>query len=255
MAGNAQDELTDEEHDNPWTQPLFIASAIVVAIVITLGLVLAFTGGDTNNGPRPAQRPPAEMAAPDPIGTSSQNSGCDLPPGDQTPPTQPPPETRWELVGRMVAPTAPRTHGPRIRAHGIRTCFARSPLGALYASVNVVATASEPSRWRELLRELAAKGPGRDRALKRLANESAAPDSSTKMQVAGFSFTTYERDAAVISLAFRVDTGGTAFSAHLPMSMKWEDEDWKVVIPDNGDPFAGLGRIPNLDGYVAWSGA
>lgn len=254
MAGNAHDELTDEQHDNPWTQPLFIASAIVVAIVITLGLLLAFTGGDTNTAPRPAQ-PPLEAAEPEPTETSSQNGGCDLPPGDQTPPTQPPPSTKWELVGTMAAPTAPSRYGPGRVERGFRSCFVRSPMGALYAAVNVVALLSTTEHQEAALRELTAAGPGREAALAELHRDGPSADSSTRMQVAGFSVVNYDRDAAVIDMAFRVATPRGAGKAHLTVTMRWSTGDWRLGVARSGRPFDSVGSIPDFSSYVAWSGA
>lgn len=246
MSNGSPAETADDK--SPWTQPRFVASAVVVGLIVVLGLVFILIGpGGGAESPGVVTPPPAS--------STSSSSACDLPDGDQSVPTGAPADTRWELVGRMVAPTSPTTIGPKHRIRGIRSCFARSPLGALYAAVNVVATASDPDRWEGLARELAAPGRGRSRALSEVADQAAAPDDRTRMQVAGFSFTTYDRSAAVISIAFRVDTGATAFTAYLPMSLKWQKGDWRFVIADNGDPFAGLGRIPDLTGYVLWSGA
>jgi len=138
---------------------------------------------------------------------------------------------------------------------GLRTCFAHSPVGALYASVNVVATTTDPALWERLVRKLAVEGQGRDRALEELDSESAAEVENTKIQVAGFSVTSYESSAAVINLAFQADSGDAAGFLQLPVSLRWADGDWKFTVADNGDPFTGLGQIPDLSSYVEWSGA
>lgn len=251
MINNGRADRADEK--STWTQPGFVAAAVVVAIIVLLGIILAFTGGSGADGRESAAPPPAVAPAATPSGDPNA-SVCGLQAGSQDVPSSAP-GSKWELVGRMVAPTAPDRFGPKSRDHGVRSCFAHSPTGALYASVNVVATATDAKLWEPLARHLVAKGVGRDRALKDIGGEAAAPVSST-IQVAGFSFRTYEPEAATVSLAFRVDAGGqSAFFARLPMRMTWEDGDWKFVIADNGDPFADLSRIPDLAGYVTWSGA
>lgn len=242
MANNRSPGAPDDE--SPWKKPGFIAAATIVTLLVLLGVILAFTGGD-----EPRHAPPTRQPA-----TATDPSACSLEAGSQDIPSNPP-RAKWELVGRMAAPMAPNEFGPRKRAAGIRSCFSHSPTGALYASVNAVATATDPKLWKGLARDLVAKGPGRDRALQDVAGEQAAPTSSA-IQIAGFSFRTYAQETATISLALRVDAGAqSAFFARLPMRMAWEDGDWKLAIADNGDPFADLSRIPDLSGYVAWSGA
>lgn len=246
---NGSTAPTDEK--SPWAQPGFIGAAAVVALLVLLGLVLAVTGGKDNpatDAAQPASPPPA--TSPPAHGSASV---CGLDAGSQDVPAAAP-RSRWELVGRMVAPTAPRAIGPRVRDGGVRSCFAHSPAGALFASANVVATATQPSRWRALAERLLADGPGRDQALGDVRSEAADP-APASMQIAGFSFRTYEAAQARLSLAFRVDAGGTAFYASLPMAMKWERGDWKFVVADNGDPFTDFGRVPDLSGYTPWSGS
>jgi len=248
---NSESDTADDK--SPWTQPGFIAAAAaVVALIVLLGLIVAFTGDSGGDDPGSAARPPAAVP-PKSSASNPDDSVCGLNPGSQAVPIAAP-HARWELVGRMVAPSSPDTVGPRIREHGIRSCFAHSPTGALYASVNLAATATDPARWESLARRLLADGPGRDRALQDIASEKADPAPSS-VQIAGFSFRTFESDTAAVNLALRVDAGDTAFYARLPTTMKWEKGDWKFVVADNGDPFADLSRIPDLSGYTAWSGA
>jgi hypothetical protein len=251
MVSNESAGAADDKR--PWTQPGFIVAAAIVILIVILGVIIAFTGGSGDDAHRPTA--PAVPATRQPAASSDSSASiCGLAAGPQEMPSSLP-RTKWELVGRMVSPTAPNTFGPKRRAAGIRSCFSHSPTGALYASVNVVATATDPSLWKGLARHLLAKGPGRDRAVQDVGGEDAAPASST-IQVAGFSFRTYAPEAMTVSLAFRVDAGAQgAFFASLPMRMTWEDGDWKLVVADNGDPFADLSRVPDLSGYVAWSGA
>lgn len=243
---------TDDSHDgtNTWTQPRFVIAAVVVALIAVFGVVLAVTGpADGDNEPAPRADP---TSAPPRADAVRADSPCGLEPGDQTIPVIAPPDTDWELVGTVAAPTAPDTIGPGIVDDGLRSCFARSPLGALYAAVNFVATTSDPELRIRAVRELAASGDGQDRAIAAVesAERPSAPTSGA--QVAGFSFLNYDDAAAVVDLAIRVDTSGYV---HLPLSLRWEGGDWKVVLPPTGEPYDAIQPLPDLTGYAPWSGA
>ena len=111
---------------------------------------------------RPATQTPIAGGVPRPRRSTSaapaarrrpRGASCLL--GDQTVPVTPPADTEWELVGRVVAPTAPEVYGPAV-TDPVRSCFARTPTGALYAAVNAsghdhAARRSAPAR----------RGPGR----------------------------------------------------------------------------------------------
>ena len=99
-------EPTVNEDQNPLTKPKFIISAVVVAIIVALGIILALVprGGGT--------------ASPEPSSTSTGTSSgqatatsaasvCGLPSGDQAKPATTPADTKWELVGKIAAPTSP----------------------------------------------------------------------------------------------------------------------------------------------------
>jgi len=251
----AHDDPSVDDSQNPWTQPVFIASAIVVGIVVVLGLVLAFTGGGSSPDVRTPEPSPPAAAEPDPVARSSQNAGCHLEAGDQTSPTEPPSNTKWELVGTMAAPTAPRRYGPGRVERGLRSCFARSPIGALYAAINVVALLSTTEHQQAALRDLTAAGRGRTAALAAIDRDGPSADNSTRMQVAGFSIVNYDRDAAAIDLALRVNTPNGAAKAHLAVTMRWSKGDWRLIVAQTGRPFDSLGSIPDFSSYIAWSGA
>ncbi len=58
----------------------------------------------------------------------------------------------------------------------------------------------------------------------------------------------------MVDLAFRVDRSGTTGYFHTTSTMRWERGDWKLVLSQNGIPFDSTQQIPNLNGYVPWSG-
>lgn len=237
---------TDDEDTPraPLTQPAFLASGVVVALIVVLGLVLIFSGPDGGsegaNSP-PQQTTPATTADT----TTASDSSCGLPPGDQEVPTEAPAGTRWELVGKMIAPTAPAAQGPGRGVGGIRTCFQHSPVGALYAAVNFWATLTARTEA-ETYRELALESPERDRAV-----AAATEDKLAGLQVAGFAFSSYESDRASVRLAFRIENGRLV-SADTPLV--WSDGDWRYKIPlDQGA--GSVAQLASLDAFVPWKGA
>ncbi|MFP3460095.1 hypothetical protein R5O87_04510 [Arthrobacter globiformis] len=237
-------EPTMNEDQNPLTKPKFIISAVVVALIVALGIILALLprGGGTST---------AEPSNPGSTTTSTQSSEaaasvCGLPPGDQTKPATTPTDTKWELVGKIAAPTAPMQYGPgKTEANGLRSCFAHSPTGALYAAANMTAL-SAAGKANLVYEQLALPSPERDAVLK--SSPSAAPSSVTA-QLAGFTFRSYDADRAVIDLAFK---GANGTFVSIPVPLQWYAGDWKFVVPATGD--TGARQITDLGGYIEWSG-
>ncbi len=254
---NTHDE---EEAPNPWTHRGFIASAVVVALIAVLGLFLAFAGpsGGNSNAAPPATTP-AASTSPSPGGSTrpASDSACGLPAGEESVPRTAPKETKWELVGTMAAPTAPDTYGPGRINDGLRSCYAHSPTGALYAAVNIAAMTGVPELREPVVRQLAAAGPERDRALQQLKTASDAETTGGSTQVAGFTFLSYDDRSAAVDLAVRAAAANNGQSGyvHIPMTLRWDGGDWKVVLAPDGSLGAGIGAIPDLTGYVPWGGA
>ncbi len=115
-----------------------------------------------------------------------------------------------------------------------------------------MATTTRPELLQRLVRDLAAPGEGRDAGLKLLASVPPGESSGNRSQLAGFTFLNYDEAGAVVDLAFRTGSGGYA---HLPVSMRWVDGDWKVVVPPSGDLAESVRGLPDLTGYVPWGGA
>jgi hypothetical protein len=243
------DVTSSDHHSSPWAQRGFILAAAFIAGLVLLGLALLVigTGGDDSTGGgndhsngRPGAATPARK---DP-----NASVCGLPAGSQQVPAVPP-ETRWELVGTIAAPTEPKTIGPGIQEGKRRLCFAHSPTGALFAAVNFVATTQAANGAPGIVRELTAEGAARDKSIEEAGSGGYA--SSGGVQVAGFRVTSYSGSETTVDLAFTVRDKGYA---HVPLSMRWERSDWKVVIATPEGPYAGFEGLDNLSGFIPWSG-
>jgi hypothetical protein len=250
------DNAYDGEASSPWAQKGFVAAAVVVALLVVLGVVVVLTrpsGGDD----RAAQQPPAAStsgASPTTSTSPAGDSVCGLPAGDQTVPTTAPAGTRWELVGTMATPTAPKAHGPGRVQSGLRSCFAHTPTGAAYAAVSIGAMMAVPDLREPAVRTLGAAGPGRDRALQLLKSDTSAATSG--VQIAGFTFLNYDKVSTTVDLAIRaLKSGGQTGYAHIPVTLRWEQGDWKVLFAPDGSLGTGAGPIPDLTGYTPWNGA
>lgn len=238
-----------DPHDDqsPWTQRGFIIAAVIVAAIALGAVILAIAGGDGGDDAPPSAQgtaPTTALAAP-----ATGGSTCGLPAGDQDVPTGAPPGTNWELVGSMAAPRDPERIGPGRTTDGIGTCFAHSPLGALYAAVNFWAssTARDPA---DVYATLAADTPARAAAIRGARQNKTRLDERGPLQVAGFRYLSYDDRAASIDLAFRLTDGRFV---RLPSAMRWEGGDWKLVIA--GDGKSGGSPLSDLSGYTEWSGA
>jgi hypothetical protein len=239
-------EPTVNEEQNPLTKPKFIISAVVVAIIVALGIILALVpkGGGTPT-PEPSNAAPG-TGSNQPSATSAA-SVCGLPSGDQAKPATAPADTKWELVGKIAAPTSPKKFGPgKTESNGLRSCFAHSPTGALYAGANVVILSSS-GRNDLVLQHLTVDGPERDKMLQSPAGGGSP--GSPSFQLAGFKVLDYSRDRAVIEYGFKVSNG--TFGS-LPVVLQWDGGDWKAVPPASGQPEGK--QLADLSGFVPWAG-
>ncbi|MDQ0676585.1 hypothetical protein QFZ36_004211 [Pseudarthrobacter siccitolerans] len=234
---------------NPFTKPGFIiAAALVVALIAATIVIFLLPKGQGNAQPTPAPAETSSTAEASPSASAAGESICGLPATSETA-LGSAPETKWELVGTMAAPTDVKVGPGKTDDQGIRSCFAHTPTGALYAAVNLWALGSDPSKERAIAEQLAAKGPGRDAGMK--APQTAAPSSSVKIQIAGFNVS-YTANQAVVELAFKADNGALA---SVRTTLLWQDGDWKGVVADNGAPLEEPRQIRDLSGFIPWSGA
>ncbi|MBT2565124.1 hypothetical protein J7I84_01190 [Arthrobacter sp. ISL-85] len=238
-------EPTVNEDQNPLTKPKFIISAVVVAIIVALGIILALLPKGGGNPTAAPGNPGSTTASVQPSATAAA-SVCGLPSGNQAKPATTPTDTKWELVGKIAAPTSPAQFGPgKTEANGLRSCFAHSPTGALYAASNV-AVLSATGKARLVYEQLAVPGPERDALLNQPEPQAT---SAVTAQIAGFQIRSYDAERAVIAIAAKGSNGALV---SVPVPLQWHGGDWKVVVPATGS--TGGGQISDLSGYIPWSG-
>jgi len=239
---------------SPWRRPGFIASGAVLAGLLITALVLLVLPpaepGGTTAAPAPSPSAPAPQPSQPPAdGVDEQapvagESVCGLEPGAQAIPTTAP-DAQWQLVGTTAVPIDPDGAGPGTTTDdGFASCFSHDPTGALFAGINWWAQTLN-GRAVQVYEELTAATPERDAALEQGLDES----TDGVGQIAGYRFVDVDDDRVIIELAFRAPTG-QFFSVSTPM--RWEEGDWKLVVPSTGD--ASVGALPDLTGFTPWSG-
>ncbi|MCF3140939.1 hypothetical protein LRQ04_16930 [Paenarthrobacter sp. AR 02] len=248
---NQSTESTTEA--NPFTKPGFIiAAALVVALIAAAIVIFLVPKGQENAQPVAADSSSAAAASPS-AHAAAGKSVCGLPAGKETA-LGAAPKSKWELVGKMAAPTDPRTFGPGLTDDtGFRSCFAQSPTGALYSAVNLVALGSSKSQQMniKLADKLMAPGAGREAAKQQAMTLDPSTGSNDTVQVRGFLLKSYTPNEANIDLAFQT-SGGKLFHAVLPL--QWLDGDWKVKVSDAGQLINDVAQLSDVSGYIAWAG-
>jgi hypothetical protein len=238
---------------NPFTKPGFIiAAALVVALIAATIVIFLLPKGQGNAQPAPAASPDSTSAAPTKSADAAGKSICGLPSGTETA-LGTAPKSKWELVGKMAAPTDPKTFGPGVTdGDGFRSCFANSPTGALYAAANMIALGSSGTQDElKLAENFLVPGPGRDAAIKAAKTRTSTAGSGETAQVSGFLINSYSPTEADVDLAIKLPNGALA---HSVLSLRWVAGDWKVKASDDGQIFNGVAQLSDLSGFILWSG-
>jgi hypothetical protein len=237
--------------NNPFTKPGFIiAAALVVALIAATIVIFLLPKGQGNAQPAPAPAEPSSTSTASPSASAGAGkSVCGLPSSKETA-LGTAPKSKWDLLGTMAVPTDPSTAGPgTMGKDGLRSCFAQSPTGALYATVNIWAS-SFNGYAKQVYLELSADSPSRDKAVQAIKEgKDVSGGTSPKVQIAGFIIHSYTPETAVVELAIKSNDGGYgAFST----SVLWEDGDWKLDIPPAGG--GAVRQISDLSSFIPWAG-
>lgn len=244
----------DDVRQNPWTRPGFIAAALVVAIVLVLGTFLAVRAASTNDpGPTTLNAgEPTASAEPDPEATEATTdpSVCGLEGVELEGTVTATPIAEWSLIGTTAAPSVEGAGPGVVEESGLRYCFARTPEGAVLAAANMLALGEEQSVREGFIEHLVASGPGRD-AFRESSRDPDATSSQVRVQTAGFNLLEYTGDTATVDLAIRTSNDTVGAVAY---SLVWEEGDWRVRFRDDGTLWNLPVQLPDLTGYIPWSG-
>lgn len=225
-----------------------------VLVTVSAALVVALTVAGCSSTPDqptvPETTSPVETASAQEQPAS--DSVCGLDAVQMTGDLTEAPEVTWELVGTTLAPADPEA-GPGLRDEdGLRRCFARTPLGALLAAANVLASGSSPALVAPVTDRLSAPGPGRDAAMADLAGRVTTGESTIRYEIAGFHLSAYDGKNSSVDVVIRASN--QALLAQM-IDLTWVDGDWKVELAATGQMRTPMGAVQSLAGYTAWAGA
>lgn len=233
----------------------FLVAAVVVVLLLAMGIFVSGAAILDDDEPPTAgtsTKPTVSGDATTPDDPSA--SVCGLPGHEAEGTLSEPPSATWSLVGQVALPQSD-TAGPGvIEDSELRYCYAHTPEGALLAAANMYAwgeaAKSDPVA---ILERNVAAGPGYDAALAEAKNGyEETGEQQSPLQIRGFRLVSYTGDSSLVDLAF--EAGGPGGYARHQIELVWERGDWRVRLDADGTPSDG-GPLPDLTGYIPWSGA
>jgi len=245
---------TDDNEQNPFTRPGFIAAAVLVALVVVLGIVIAIVNATRSDEPATAPEAsspsPTTSAAPtsEPPDAAGSASVCGLEGESLSGTLSTAPAADWAFQGTTAYPTSAEFGPGETTAEGVRFCFQHSPTGALFAASNALALGSDPVVAPAWIKYFAAEGPHREELL--AETEGSASTAGTRLRVAGFRILSYDGETARIDLAGEGSTSAGSIYFSAVYELIWQDGDWKANT-ETAKSFD-FATIPNLAGYTTW---
>lgn len=241
---------TDDNEQNPFTRPGFIAAAVVVAIVVVLGIVIAIVNATRSDDPDPTEPSPTTSAAPtsEPSDVAGGASVCGLEGEELAGTLSTAPAADWAYQGTTAYPTSPEFGPGETSADGVRFCFQHSPTGALFMAANALVQGSDPAVSQAWIEYGLADGPYREELVGQVGDTSGS--QGTRMSLAGFRMLAYDGDTARVDLAVRASSEGQNLTLSGVYELVWQDGDWKISA-DVAQPL-NTATVPDLAGYITW---
>ncbi|GAA0575693.1 hypothetical protein HPO96_15890 [Kribbella sandramycini] len=259
-----------------WQERGFLAAAIVVGailICVALWFFVRDPGTSTSNpqptpvvtGPpseQPSEEPTEPVATPtDPVGTTTPSAppvsgkgGCKTVSPAPGIPRIAPAGVTWQFEDDMLFPTQQEAGPALMSARGVRSCFAHSPTGAVFATFTLLAQIKNPALTPDVLANRIAPSKGRTVAIEQ-NKATPTPFSEVKTaQFVGFKVLDYQPNRAIVSIAVAFDERRVAA---LPVTMVWTSGDWKGLLQADGS-FNGTTEpdlLGSMAGYVRFKGA
>jgi hypothetical protein len=189
---------------------LGMVAALVGLVAVIVLLVVGLGDDDETADPTDGRRSSGSG--------EPSTSKCGLPDGDQSIPKTAP-AAEWEVVNGIGVPSSPK-YGPGVvkDAGKDRSCFAHSPLGAIFFALN---------------------GP------------AGGDQDQSGAEWAGFRILDYSPERVTIDVAIRVVEGPTSGQlVSAPAVVEWSDGDWaQAPESEDVDPVA----LASLDGFIEFS--
>lgn len=204
------------------------AAAVVVAGVVVAGVTLP--------SPHTPATLPMQPSAP-PVAISA----CGLPgsSGDGAPGAV---AATWTPAGAYSLPVS-ATDGPGVQTPaGPWSCFTHSPSGAVLAGITIsLRVNGVAENWQDVARTQTIPGPGQDALLAK-----PLPDAAL-VTIRGFSIAGYSDQRATIR--YYLHTPET--DANCTTDVQWSNDDWRLVLADNGSTSSGCERGAPTD-FTPW---
>ena len=245
----------DETATSPWTRPGFVAAAVVVALVLVLGGVLAIRGfgaHDDRSSAKPSTSPSTSADATAPTAPTAPAGGasvCGLKGVQMSGTVSKAPAATWAYQGTTAYPSSTEFGPAATTGDGVRTCFQHSVTGALFMAANAVVQGSDPAVATPWVTAVLGEGPFRQQLLTGLGSATASGGAS-RMSIAGFRVLHYDGDTARIDLAIRATAETSTVTVSGVYELVWQAGDWKISA-EVPEPL-NVAAIPDLAGYVSW---
>lgn len=248
--------MAEKEEQSPFTRPGFIVSAVVVAVVLVLGAILATVGIVNGTRDEPTASPatatttttsadqPSESSAPAAAGASICGLSGEVLEGT----VETPPAADWKFQGSINYATS-TTYGPGTTdQNDVRSCFQRSPEGALFMASNAAAQGSDPATAKEWMNGALSDGPYRESIL---SESSDVSDSDgTRVEITGYRVLGYDGETAQVDLLATATSQGQSVDISSIYYLIWENGDWKL--DTNKEKPLDVGTAVNTSSYTRW---
>lgn len=252
MANEQGNTSSDQEPGgSPFTGPGFLVSAVLVALILVLGVVVAVrvAGNNDTTTPPPASTSPAATSSSTPGASNDPAASvCGIPAGPDTDQLTTPPAVTWAFQGTIAYPTSPEFGAGKTAAEGYRFCFQRSAAGAVVMAANSMAQGSDPKLGDSWAEYVLGSGQYRDQLADEIGTATGA--AGTRLKIAGFRVLAYSGMSARVDLGVQVSAQNQNLTMSVVYELVWEDGDWKISA-DVERPLD-TATIPNLSGYVPW---
>lgn len=248
---NEQGNIDDQPSGSPFTRPGFLVSAVLVALILVLGVIVAVRAASdrSSSTPPPASTSPAASTSSTPSTSNDPSASvCGLPAGSDTAQLTTPPAVTWAFQGTIAYPTSPEFGAGKTASEGYRFCFQRSAAGAVVMAANSIAQGSDPKLGDSWSEYALGSGQYRDELADKIGTATGA--DGTRLKIAGFRVLDYSGMSARVDLGLQVSAQNQNLTMSAVYELVWEDGDWKISA-DVERPLD-TATIPNLSGYVPW---
>lgn len=223
-------------------KPAIIAASAAVILFALLLIVLLVPDNkedQTSNETTATSEPTSSETT----ANADSGSSCGAGISDNTDVIDAAPETTWQtLPSGWIIPHS-ETIGALQENNGLLSCYEHSASGALFSATNTFVQLNTSSTMNAALDELVTDSPGKE-----LAQNSNEQLSNRTAILKGYKYVSYAPDEATVQLLWGVN-GGTQNMA-ITLNMVWENGDWKLRLPDNGD--MSVQQVTDSSDFIKW---